>query len=189
MLKTACEESARFHESLDPSAAAAFAVSWAGEAASLNWFDTARESPNAGITSSRSGSPTVRGSWHLNFIIRCWIASCVECLDYIRDAGAPAGTVVLVEISGDCGGQWFLSKGQAGWGFAARAGSNPLPPEHPQHLAWQLFTKGVDRNRLARRCASREIESLASHPAADRYSRIDSPLLWKVQLRLARHLG
>ena len=43
MLRTACEESARFHESLAPFAPAGFAASWAGEATSLNWFDTARQ--------------------------------------------------------------------------------------------------------------------------------------------------
>ena len=39
----ACEQSARYYESFDPFAPAVFAVSWAGEAISLNWFDTARE--------------------------------------------------------------------------------------------------------------------------------------------------
>jgi hypothetical protein len=43
MMKAACQQSARFHESLDPFAPASFAVSWAGEETSLNWFDTARE--------------------------------------------------------------------------------------------------------------------------------------------------
>ena len=43
MMKAACQQSARFHESLDPFAPATFAVSWAGEETSLNWFDTARE--------------------------------------------------------------------------------------------------------------------------------------------------
>src|SRR3984893_17417037 len=43
MMKVACEQSARFHESLDPFASAIFNVSWAGEETSLNWFDTARE--------------------------------------------------------------------------------------------------------------------------------------------------
>jgi hypothetical protein len=43
MMKAVGEESASFHETLDPFAPAAFAVSWAGETESLNWFDTARE--------------------------------------------------------------------------------------------------------------------------------------------------
>src|SRR5712672_4014032 len=43
MMKSTCEQSGRFHESLDPLAPATFNVSWAGEERSLNWFDTARE--------------------------------------------------------------------------------------------------------------------------------------------------
>ncbi len=43
LLRLATKQSAEFHESLDPFAAAAFNVSWAGEETSLNWFDTARE--------------------------------------------------------------------------------------------------------------------------------------------------
>src|SRR5436309_1587263 len=43
LMRVACEQSARFHEALDPFAPARFAVSWAGEETSLNWFDTARE--------------------------------------------------------------------------------------------------------------------------------------------------
>ncbi len=43
MMSLACEASARFHESLDPYAPAAFPVSWAGDEVSPNWFDTARE--------------------------------------------------------------------------------------------------------------------------------------------------
>src|SRR3979490_2556418 len=43
MMKAACQQSASFHESLHPFAPATFAVSWAGEEISSNWFDTARE--------------------------------------------------------------------------------------------------------------------------------------------------
>lgn len=43
LMTIACDQSARFHESLDPFAQATFNVSWAGEEVSPNWFDTARE--------------------------------------------------------------------------------------------------------------------------------------------------
>src|ERR1700758_3378621 len=43
MMRLATNQFAEFHESLDPFAAATFSVSWAGEEASQNWFDTARE--------------------------------------------------------------------------------------------------------------------------------------------------
>jgi hypothetical protein len=32
-----------------------------------------------------------------------------------RDVNAPVGTVIGLEISGDCGGQWFLSRESARW--------------------------------------------------------------------------
>src|SRR6202022_2093032 len=48
LMSLACRESAEFHESLDPFAPAMFAVSWAGEERSLNWFDTARELTEGG---------------------------------------------------------------------------------------------------------------------------------------------
>ena len=43
MMELASNQSAEYHQSLDPYAPAMFSVSWAGEQQSLNWFDTARE--------------------------------------------------------------------------------------------------------------------------------------------------
>src|SRR5258706_774808 len=40
LMELASRESAEYHQSLDPFLQAAFAVSWAGKAISLNWFDT-----------------------------------------------------------------------------------------------------------------------------------------------------
>jgi hypothetical protein len=62
------------------------------------------------------------------------------------DVEASAGTVLLVEISGDCGGQWFLERGPAAWNLVARPGSDfAARVTVPQELAWRLFTKGIDR--------------------------------------------
>jgi hypothetical protein len=41
-MEMASRESAEYHQSLDPFSSAAFAVSWAGEEVSMNWFDTTR---------------------------------------------------------------------------------------------------------------------------------------------------
>ena len=43
LMELACAQNRAYHESLDPFAPARFAVTWAGESESLNWFDTARE--------------------------------------------------------------------------------------------------------------------------------------------------
>jgi len=66
-----------------------------------------------------------------------------------RDVEAPVGTVLLVEIAGDCGGRWFLSRGTAKWDFVNEAAAKPPASRAklPQDLAWRLFTKGVAPER------------------------------------------
>ena len=148
MMKEACEQSARFHESLDPFAPAAFAVSWAGEESSLNWFDTARElterwhhQQQIRLATNRPGIMTPE-LYHP--VLDCFVRGLPHVY---RGVDTPLGTLLLLEISGECGGQWFLSKESAGWHFV-----KPTDREWasrvsiPQELAWRVFTKGIDRD-------------------------------------------
>src|SRR5580658_380959 len=147
MLKTACEESARFHESLDPFAAAAFAVSWAGEAASLNWFDTARELTERWHHQQQirlaTGRPGIMTPELYHPVLDCFLRGLPHLY---RDVAANAGTALKVEITGGCGGQWFLARTRNGWEL-----ERDSPPEVasrvsiPQEIAWRIFTKGIDR--------------------------------------------
>lgn len=147
IMKTACEESACFHESLDPFAPAAFNVSWAGEATSLNWFDTARElterwhhQQQIRLATNRPGIMT-RDLYHP--VLDCFLRGLPHLF---RDVDSPEETAVHVEISGDCGGQWFLVKQPAGWSFSKHVLEECTSRVTiPQDLAWRLFTKGVDR--------------------------------------------
>lgn len=148
MMKLACEQSATFHQSLDPVAPAAFNVSWAGEELSLNWFDTARE-----LTERWHHQQQIRLATHrpgimipdlYHPVLDCFLRG-LPHLYYGVDA--PAGTVLHLEISGDCGGHWFLSKSFAKWEFVKPAGVNVAAQVTiPQELAWLLFTKGIDRS-------------------------------------------
>src|SRR5215472_3440581 len=147
LMQIACEQSARFHESLDPFAPAAFAVTWAGEEKSLNWFDTARElterwhhQQQIRLATNRPGIMTP-DLYHP--VLDCFLRG----LPYLyRNVEAAIGTVVLLEISGECGGKWLLSRGLTAWDFA----DGPIADwasrvTIPQALAWRLFTKGIDR--------------------------------------------
>jgi uncharacterized protein (TIGR03083 family) len=155
MMKMACEQSARFHESLDPFAPAAFAVSWAGEETSLNWFDTARElterwhhQQQIRLATNRPGIMT-RELYYP--VLDCFVRGLPHVY---RDADAPVGTAVLLEISGECGGQWFLCKKSMGWDFVrASPGDFAARVTIPQELAWRLFTKGIDRNSARKQIA------------------------------------
>jgi uncharacterized protein (TIGR03083 family) len=151
MMKIACEQSARFHESLDPFAPAAFAVSWAGEEESLNWFDTARElterwhhQQQIRLATNRPGIMTP-DLYHP--VLDCFMRGLPHAY---REVYALVGTALLVEISGKSGGQWFLSRGSTGWGLVKRPeGGFASRVIMPEALAWRLLTKGIDRD-LAR---------------------------------------
>ena len=147
LLEAACEESASFHESLDPFGPAAFAVSWAGETESANWFDTARELTERWHHQQQirlaTNRPGIMTPVLYHPVLDCFLRGLPHLY---RDVDAPAGTVILIEITGESGGQWFLSKGLARWGFANRLAAEPASRVTiPQDLAWRLFTKGIDR--------------------------------------------
>ena len=122
MMRMACDQSARFHESLDPFAPAVFAVSWAGETASPNWFDTARElterwhhQQQIRLAVNRPGIMTPE-LYHP--VLDCFVRGLPHLY---RDVEAPAGATVLLEIAGECGGRWALKKCASGWALVAPA--------------------------------------------------------------------
>lgn len=148
MTSAACEQSADFHESLDPFAPAAFNVSWAGEETSLNWFDTARE-----LTERWHHQQQIRLACNCSGLMTPELYHpALDCFlrglpHHFRNVYAPPETTILVEISGDCGGQWFLFKGPIVWALVRNPpGEVATHVTIPQALAWRLFTKGIDRN-------------------------------------------
>jgi uncharacterized protein (TIGR03083 family) len=150
LMKTACEQSATFHEALDPYAQACFNVSWAGEAISFNWFDTARElterwhhQQQIRLAIGRPGIMT-RELYHP--VLDCFARG----LPYAyRHMDAPIGTSIVLDISGECGGTWVLLKEPDRWRFATS-----LPQKTscrvilPEAIAWRLFTKGIARDSV-----------------------------------------
>jgi uncharacterized protein (TIGR03083 family) len=164
MMKMACKQSADFHESLDPFAPAAFAVSWAGEATSLNWFDTARElterwhhQQQIRVATNRPGIMTPE-LYHP--VLYCFLRGLPHLY---RDKEAPTGTVVLVEIAGDCGGQWFLSRQSDRWALTKASVADPAARVTiPQDIAWRVFTKGIDRDLARTQIETRGDQQLAN---------------------------
>jgi uncharacterized protein (TIGR03083 family) len=147
LMKLACEQSARFHEQLDPFAPAAFAVSWAGEEQSLNWFDTARElterwhhQQQIRLATNRPGIMTP-DLYHP--VLDCFLRGLPHAY---RSVAAPIGTTLLVEITGPSGGRWLLSKQSAGWILGKPSdGDVNTHVAIPEEIAWRVFTKGIDR--------------------------------------------
>lgn len=147
LMEIACEQSASFHESLDPFAPAAFGVSWAGEATSLNWFDTARELTERWHHQQQIrvavNKPGIETPELYHPVLDCFLRGLPHLY---RNTDAPAGTVVLVEITGECGGQWLLSRASGGWELVKESTEPVARVTIPPEIAWRIFTKGIDRD-------------------------------------------
>ena len=147
LLEVASRQTAEYYISLDPFSPAPFSVSWAGEGLSLNWFDIAREfterwhhQQQIRLAVGRPGIET-RELYHP--VLDCFL----RALPYAyRDVPAEAGTVLQFEISGDCGGTWWLYGDGNSWRLVEHAsGKVASKVTIPQEIAWRVFTKGIDR--------------------------------------------
>ena len=138
-----------FH-GLDPHAPALWGVSWAGEEASANWFDIAREYTER---------------WHHQQQIRVAVERPGICSRELyfpvletfmrgmphafRSVKAREGTAVEIQISGEAGGSWFVEKSDSNWHLELHAPSADATLKMDQELAWRVFTKAVDAQAAA----------------------------------------
>jgi len=164
-MEQASRESAAFHQSLDPHGKAVFAVSWAGESESQNWFDTARElterwhhQQQIREAVERPGIMT-RDLYHP--VLDCFMRALPHTY---REVHAAEGACVKFHIAGDCGGNWFLHRVGAGWQLLQDPATTPAAATIiPQEIAWRIFTKGIDRAAARAQVQVTGNESLGLH--------------------------
>jgi hypothetical protein len=144
-MRLVCRQTADYYESLDPFATAAIGVSWAGETKSHVWFDNARELTERWHHQAQIRLATSRPGIMTPELYHPVLDTFLRGLPHTyRNDEAPVGTALLVEIAGDCGGQWCLVRSADAWAFAAELPS--AIAAHiviPQSIAWRLFTKGI----------------------------------------------
>jgi len=147
LLELASTEGSEYHKTLDPFAQAVFPVSWAGEEKSANWFDTARE-----FTERWHHQQQIRDAVERPGILtREFYYPVLDCFmraapyTYRTAPSRPRG-MAQFNITGDCGGSWYLCGGGNSWRLAASACGEKLSETTiPQEIAWRIFTKGIDR--------------------------------------------
>jgi uncharacterized protein (TIGR03083 family) len=152
-------------ESLDPFLPAAMPVSWAGESESVAWFDIARElterwhhQQQIRLAVDRPGImiPELYGP-----VLQCFMRG----LPYAyRDVRARAGSIVEVAVTGDCGGTWWLERGDSGWALVVAPARERIDARTsiPQEIAWRVFTKGIAREEARSQASISGDEALAS---------------------------
>jgi uncharacterized protein (TIGR03083 family) len=148
LMEVAAKLLAEFHASRDPDAAAPFGVSWAGEEKSVNWFDTAREfterwhhQQQIRLAANKPGIMT-RELYYP--VLDCFL----RALPFTyRNVPTKPGTFIQVNISGECGGSWYLYRAVQTWQLIEEPlGDKVAEIVIPQEIAWRIFTKGIDRD-------------------------------------------
>jgi uncharacterized protein (TIGR03083 family) len=147
LLERSGEESGDFHESLDPFAPAGFAVSWAGETESLNWFDTARELTERWHHQQQIRFALDRPGIMTRELYYPVLDTFLRGLPYaFRNIAAADGTTLRIGIQGEAGGEWLLEREGGHWALAASCSGKPAAQiSIPQEIAWRVFTKGIDK--------------------------------------------
>ena len=165
MMEVASAESAEFHQSLDPMAEATFGVSWAGEERSLNWFDTARELTERWHHQQQIRFATDRPGIMTRELYYPVLDCFMRALPFkYRDKPAEEGTYLRFNVSGECGGSWYLERVGDRWvQVESSHGRQISETTIPQEIAWRIFTKGIDRESVARQVTVTGDRDLGSH--------------------------
>jgi uncharacterized protein (TIGR03083 family) len=147
LMEVASRENAAYLQSLDPFATAPFGVSWAGEDASANWFDVARELTERWHHQQQireaTGRPGILTPRLYGPVLDCFMRGLPHA--YRAVAGAP-GDTIRFDVVGDCGGTWWLHRTADAWRLvASEHGRIAARTAIPQEIAWRILTKGIGR--------------------------------------------
>lgn len=140
-----------FFKTLDPHEKAFYAVSWAGESESQNWFDIAREYTE---------------KWHHQMQIRLAvnkpginsreffypaIDTFMRGLPYAyRNTEAELDCGIEIHIKGNGGGSWFLEKTADQWQLVTKLKKKPETTiELTDDIAWRLFMDSMPKEIAA----------------------------------------
>jgi uncharacterized protein (TIGR03083 family) len=153
LLESSGKEYVHYLSQLDSWAKADWAVGWAGEKESKNWFHIAREYTE---------------KWHHQKQIReaVGVSGLMERELYFpliqtfmmalprtyRNVTGSEGTLVEVIVAGDSGGKWTIEYEKQNWKFVEKGITSPSAQvEIQQDDAWKLFTKGLAHGEAEKR--------------------------------------
>ncbi|MEP7339767.1 MAG: maleylpyruvate isomerase N-terminal domain-containing protein [Acidobacteriota bacterium] len=139
-------------KSIDPFAPALFSVAWAGEEASLHWFDVAREYTEKWhhqqqIRDAVGAPPLYERKW-LHPVLDAFVRALPRSY---QATAADEGTKIVLQITGDAGGEWTLVKACDAWQlFVGASAEARCRIRLDQDTAWRLMTKGLSRDDAAK---------------------------------------
>ncbi|MEM7511167.1 MAG: hypothetical protein AAF388_09565 [Bacteroidota bacterium] len=138
--------------SMDMMGKAIFAVSWAGEEESLNWFHIAREYTEKWHHQQQiwqavgKPSPIMEEKFYLPFLDTCMCA----LPHHYRSLEAEEGTALQFTIS-PFRASWTLRREVEGWRLSKEETAFNSQVEIPGDIAWRIFTRGISQEEAERK--------------------------------------
>lgn len=150
MLDEYGRQMAEYMMSLDPFAPAEWAVSWAGESTSPNWFDTARELTERWHHQQQIRDAVHRPPLYDNRYFKPVMETFLRALPFAyRRLAAADGTRVTFAVEGvTC---CAIIRADGGWRFDDRCDGATTTVGMTGDTAWRLFTKGLARDEARKR--------------------------------------
>jgi len=133
-------------QQLPPFENALFAVAWAGQKESPNWFHIAREYTEKFIHQQQIRDAVGRQALFTKELFYPFIDTFMYALPYTyRNVPATTGTIITVKVQTEIGGDWSIIKSAEGWEFTSDITSTAsatisIDPD----TAWKLFSKGIN---------------------------------------------
>lgn len=145
LLESTGKQYCRQVKKLDPHKDAVFAVAWAGQEISPNWFHVAREYTEKFLHQQQVREAVGQQALLTRKLYRPFLDTFMQALPYTyRHTAAATGTIVAVIITGKAGGQWNIIKMENEWTFIKTIRQEPAATvKISPHDAWKLFSKGM----------------------------------------------
>lgn len=145
------EQVDQLFKNLDPLAPAIFAVAWAGEKVSPNWFDIARE-----YTERWHHQQQIREAvGAVGLTSRKWLHPVLDTFfrglpHTYRNAVVNDGALISFEVRGEAGGEWALVRENSAWRLYVGSDPNSIcRVRMTQDTTWRLMTKGLSHEQAA----------------------------------------
>lgn len=143
---------------------ALYPVTWAGETVSENWFDLGREYTERWHHQQQIreavGKGTITAPKYLSPVIRLFMFS----LPYwYRSVSAEEGETLNIEISGESGGNWFLTRHSSQWVLNEGPSDSNKKVSMSDDTAWRFFTRSNPLETFKDKIKTSENSTLLNH--------------------------
>lgn len=164
LLEQTGEPVEKYFSSLPPFEKSIYPVDWAGESESQNWFHVAREYTERWIHQQQIRNAVRQEEANMTReMFYPFIDTLMRGLPHTyAKTKAKEGTTIKITVSGDIGGDWYITKTEKDWQLTPNVDTIEAELIIDPDTAWKLFTKAIKPETAKRKATTTVNEKLAN---------------------------